>query len=433
MLEVDRLSFSYREDKKIFTDLSLELERREFTGIIGPNGSGKSTLLKNLSRLYEPDGGSIYLDGRSLNRLSAGQLARRLAVVPQEMRINFQFTVYDLVMMGRNPYQNRWGSVSEKDRDEVERAMALTDVRKFRDKTIDELSGGERQRVIIARALAQAPELLLLDEPASNLDINYKSEIFDLLSYLNRESNLTILVVSHDLNLAAQYCRRLVLLDNGEIHSQGSPDKVLTEENIGSVYEAGVVVEKNQITGRPYVTVLPRKHRKYQSLSAAGDRVHVICGGGNAGNLLQRLYFAGFEVSCGVINQGDSDWNTARRFGFDTVDIPPFAYLDEEALEENAGRIERAELVLVGDLPFGHGNVDNLLQLKEFPDKDIIMLNRRDIEVRDYTGGQAAEIWNELTARQNVKTARREEEMLSIVENLLTGGTRKNEAREESG
>ncbi len=167
----------------------------EFIAIIGPNGSGKSTLIKNLSNIIKPDKGSIYLDYKNLNDLSAQDLAKKLSVVPQNTNVDFDFTVYDLIMMGRNPYQNRWGKITDNDREVVIEAMKLTDTFQFKDRRLMNLSGGEKQRVIIARALAQEPEVLLLDEPTSSLDINYQGEIFDLLSYLNNKKNITIIIV----------------------------------------------------------------------------------------------------------------------------------------------------------------------------------------------------------------------------------------------
>ncbi len=419
MLKVDNLSFSYQNNEKIIKELNLIIEREEFAGIIGPNGSGKSTFIKNLSNLFEPDDGVIYLEGRKLNRLSASELARQMAVVPQQTVINFNFSVYDLVMMGRNPYQDRWGSIDDNDRQVVEEALTLTDTRQFRSKSIDQLSGGERQRVIIARALAQSPEILLLDEPTSSLDINYQGEIFDLLSYLNNERELTIVVVSHDLNLSGQYCQRLILFEEGEIYAAGTPENVLTEDNINEVYDANVIIKDNQFTGRPFITVMPGEYSDYHCKFKSTGCIHLICGGGNAKNLLQKLYFHGFRVSCGVINKGDSDWDLAKDLGFEMVDIDPFAYIDENALQRNKEKISSAEVVLVSDLPFGHGNLDNLIQLKEFDDKDIIMLNKRNIARRDYTEGKAIEVWQDLVEKDNVYTADSEDEMMNKIFRLL--------------
>ncbi len=420
MLKAENLSFSYQSGSRILKELNIIVESGEFTGIIGPNGSGKSTFIKNICNLFHPDSGVIYLNSRRLNQMSAGELARSMAVVPQETNISFNFTVYDLIMMGRNPYQDRWGRIDDEDRKKVEEAMRLTDVRDFRDKTIDQLSGGERQRVIIARALAQSPEILLLDEPTSSLDINYQGEIFDLLSYLNRERDLTIIVVSHDLNLSGQYCQRLILLKDGRVYTSGSPGEVLTEDNINEVYEARVIVEDNQLTGRPFISIMPREQGDYLEKLEGAGRVHVICGGGNAQKLLQRLYHCGFKVSCGILNQGDSDWDLARRLGFEIVDIPPFAYIEEEDLSKNRERLSECEVILVADLPFGHGNAGNLLQLQEVEDKEIIFLQRRSIEERDYTDGKAAAVWESLISRDNTHTVSDVEEMIERTSQLIT-------------
>src|SRR6056297_875186 len=235
MINIKKLEFKYG-NIDILKKIDLFLDEESFVGIIGPNGSGKSTLLKNISNVLQPNKGSVIIDNILLSKYRAKDLAKKIAVVSQDTNIDFNFNVYDIIMMGRNPYQDRWGRITVKDKEMVKRAMTLTDTYSLSEKNINELSGGERQRVIIARALAQDPEILLLDEPTSNLDINYQGEIYDILSYLNKELSITIVAVSHDLNLTAQYCEKLVLLDEGQIHSVGTAEEVLTEENIAGVY-----------------------------------------------------------------------------------------------------------------------------------------------------------------------------------------------------
>ncbi|MFW6270703.1 MAG: ABC transporter ATP-binding protein, partial [Bacillota bacterium] len=199
MIKADKLNYSYQQNKKILKNINFAITRKQFVGLIGPNGCGKSTLLKNISNILKPESGTVYLNKKLLNEYNSKDLAQKMAVVPQETYINFNFTVYDLIMMGRNPYQDRWGKVKKRDKKIIREAMNLTDTYHFKDKMVNTLSGGEKQRVIIARALAQKPRILLLDEPTASLDINYQGEIYDLLSYLNKELDLTILSVSHDL------------------------------------------------------------------------------------------------------------------------------------------------------------------------------------------------------------------------------------------
>src|SRR6056297_2468414 len=300
MLKLKGIDFSYGE-QQILHQINFHLKENEFIGIIGPNGSGKSTLLKNISKLLSPDSGYIYLDKGLLNEYSYKELARKMAVVPQDTEINFNFSVYDLVMMGRNPYQDRWGRVTETDKNKVEEALELTDTKKFKDKSIQKLSGGERQRVIIARAIVQEPELLLLDEPTASLDINYQRNIFDLISDLNDELEMSVLAVSHDLNLISQYCERLILLNKGKIHSIGEVEEVITKENISEVYNTDVDIKYNPITERPYVIIIPRQ-RGSQKIVDKDFHIHLICGGGTGKNIMNILKDLKVNVTCGVLN-----------------------------------------------------------------------------------------------------------------------------------
>lgn len=415
MIKVENLNFKYG-DREILKEINLIFNTREFVAIIGPNGSGKTTLLKNISNVIVPDSGYIYLEKKLLNNYSPKELAKKMAVVPQDTSVDYNFSVYDLVMMGRNPYQDRWGRVNSKDREIVREVMELTDTLKFKSKKINELSGGERQRVIIARALAQKPEVLLLDEPTSSLDINYQGEIFDLLKLLNRELNLSIILVSHDLNLTSQYCDRLILLKEGSIYKIGTPEEVLTENNIKNVYQAEVTIKRNPLTARPYIIINPaRKERRKRE---ADKKIHVVCGGGSGEFLLEELYNLGFNISCGVINQGDNDWVVAKKLNLDLAEIPAFAPIDEESLKYNSKLIMESDLIIVTDTPFGHGNIGNLYLLASLKRKKIILLNKKDIHERDYTNGKAIEYWKYIMEKNEIYLAKDEKEVLSLVEKL---------------
>lgn len=424
MLRIDKLSYSYG-DKRVLEEIDLYIEEGEFIGIIGPNGSGKSTLLKNISNFLKPEAGAIYLNHRILNDYSAIELARQLAVVPQDTYINYNFSVYDLVMMGRNPYQDRWGRVSQEDKEIVREAMELTDILDFKDKGINQLSGGERQRVIIARALAQKPQILLLDEPTASLDINYQQEIFDLLANLNKELGITIIVVSHDLNLSSQYCSKLILLYKRKINKIGNPEEVLTADNIAEVYQTEVMVEKNPLTDRPYIIMIPdRKTRLEQNRAFHPQKegnslkIHVICGGGTGRKLLGLLFQEGFQVSCGVLNQGDADWETAHKYGFKIIEIPPFSAIDFQSLQYNLQLIKEANVVIVSDVPFGPGNLASLEQLTEIKDKKVLLLTGRGIKNRDHTGGQAQKYWDKLIKQENTILINRTAKVFEVIKEL---------------
>jgi len=412
VLKLENIDFSYG-DVKILKKIDFHLKENEFIGIIGPNGSGKSTLLKNISKLLNPDNGFIYLDKNLLNDYSYKELAKKMAVVPQDTKVKFNFSVYDLIMMGRNPYQDRWGRITTEDKRKVNEAMELTDTKKFKNKSIQNLSGGERQRVIIARAIVQEPELLLLDEPTASLDINYQRNIFDLISDLNERLDMSVLAVSHDLNLISQYCDRLILLNDGKIYSMGKVDDVITKENISEVYNTDVDIKYNPITERPYVIIVPRKKGSTKNIKS-DFKVHLICGGGTGKNIMNILKDLKVNVTCGVLNRGDSDWEEAKRLNFDIVEIPPFAPIDKEAMTKNEKKIKNSDLIIVSGTPFGWGNLDNIKVLNNFKNKDIIFIDD-NLDKRDFTDGEFTQILSEIEENNKVYEINNDKELCKFL------------------
>ena len=253
-LEVDRLSFSY-ETVPVLSAISLSIRPGEFVGIIGPNGSGKSTLLRLLAGVSHPSAGTVRLDGRSLRETPRREVARRIAVVPQETTFTFAFSALEVVLMGRSPHLGRLSLEGPEDMKIARHAMRATDTWYLRDRRMDALSGGEKQRVVIARALAQEPSILLLDEPTTALDVRHQVDIYRLLHRLHSDSGLTVLLVSHDLNLAAKVCQRLVLLCKGKIECDGPPSAVIRAELLSSVYGTELHVQTDPAGGAPVVIV----------------------------------------------------------------------------------------------------------------------------------------------------------------------------------
>jgi len=258
MLRVEGLSGGYGKEA-VIKGVSFEVKRGDFLGIIGPNGSGKSTLLRLMSRALLPQGGEVFFIDREITRMRLKELCRKVAFVPQDTVINFSFSIWEIVLMGRIPHLKRLQHETENDFAVAKQALVSTDSFHLRGKRIDELSAGERQRVIVAKALTQEPLLLLLDEPTSHLDIGYQIEILDLLKRLNRENHLTVVVVLHDLNLALEYCQRIILLNEGRIFTSGSPQEVVTSQNIESVYKTRAVVRKDPESLRPYVILVSKE------------------------------------------------------------------------------------------------------------------------------------------------------------------------------
>ena len=260
ILRADRLSVGYH-DRQVLHDVSFELRRGELCGLLGPNGSGKSTLLKTLAGVLRAWSGRAELFGADVVALSPRAIARRVAVIPQGVSILFPFTVEEVVAMGRHPHLGRFEREGRGDREAVARALDETDTAALAGRPMDELSGGERQRVVIARALAQEPELLLLDEPTTHLDINHQVEVFELLARLNRERGLTVLAISHDVNVCAEYCRRLMVLREGRLAGDGTPAELVTPELVRAVYGASVSVLANPTSGAPLIAVASRRDR----------------------------------------------------------------------------------------------------------------------------------------------------------------------------
>ena len=260
LVKICDLSFGYKACE-ILHKVSLCLKKGEILGIVGPNGSGKSTLIKLISGLYVPWKGEVFLKDRPVASYSRKEIARSIASVSQEIEKDFPFTVREVVAMGRAPYMGRFAIENEVDKAIIEEAMELTDILHYAHRFPYQLSGGERQRMVIARALAQEPEILLMDEPTSHLDLNHQMEINSLIMRMKEEKGLAVVYVTHDLSSAAECCSRIILLGEGQIHAEGTPEVVITAKNIDAVYGCRALVDKNPETGRPRVTPLMRSAR----------------------------------------------------------------------------------------------------------------------------------------------------------------------------
>ncbi len=242
----------------VIKDISFSTTSGSFVGIIGPNGAGKTTFLRMLSRVLHPAAGRITVDGKDIYKMPIKEFAASVAFVSSESGVMFPFTCLEIVMMGRFPYLHPLRGESERDLAAVERAIEMTDCSDLVSRQIDQLSAGERQRVFIARALAQGPRLIFLDEPTAHLDISHQVQILDLIKDLSERENITIVAVFHDLNLASEYCDTLMLMDGGRIAALGAPKEVISYELIEKVYKTVVVVRDNPVSGKPYVLLAPR-------------------------------------------------------------------------------------------------------------------------------------------------------------------------------
>ncbi|MFH0771608.1 MAG: ABC transporter ATP-binding protein [Candidatus Omnitrophota bacterium] len=260
VLTVENIVSGYA-DKIVIDGVSFFADKGEFVGVIGPNGAGKSTLLKTMSRSIHPKKGDVLFEGKDIFKLPRKEFARSIAFVGQDTAVTFAFTALEIALMGRFPYLRAFQSESEKDLSAVRRALRITDCEDFLDRDINQLSAGERQRIFIAKALAQEPRLILLDEPTSHLDISHQIQIMDILKDLSEKDGICVVSVFHDLNLASEYCDKLLLVKDGRIYAQGRPSEVLRYEILEDVYKTVVIVQENPFSKKPYILLAPRAGR----------------------------------------------------------------------------------------------------------------------------------------------------------------------------
>ncbi|WFN34047.1 ABC transporter ATP-binding protein [Methanogenium sp. S4BF] len=356
MIDVEDLCAGYG-GKDIIGEITFAAGKGAFIGIIGPNGSGKTTLLKAISRVLNVSGGVVTLEGRAITDFGQKELARTVGVVPQETAMNFSYTVADIVMMGRFPHKERFAKENADDYRIVREAMEVTNVAHLADRPVTDISGGERQRVIIARALAQQPRVILLDEATAHLDINHQVEILSIVRDLGE--GVTKIGVFHDLNLAAEFCDRIVLMAGGRIRAMGTPAEVLTMERLRDEYGITAMVQTNPVTGRPLVTPLSEGVPP----ALRGARIHIISGGGTGAGLMYTLTAAGCLLTAGVLSPMDSDFAAASRLGIPCITVPAFAPITPAVCEALGVYLDEADAVILTAMPVGEGNLPNIQAL----------------------------------------------------------------------
>lgn len=249
-ITVKNLSFCY-DGKEILKDINLDFCKGYFYSIIGPNGSGKSTFIKNISKLISPRQKSVFIDNKDICNFNTRSLSKIMALIPQDTSIDYEFTVFDIVMMGRSPYKRRFEDFNKKDEKIIEKYMRLTRTWEIRDKLITELSGGEVQRVVAARALSQETDIILLDEPTSHLDIQYQIEFLNVFKSLKKDK--IIIAVLHDLNLASIFSDEIILINKGKVIAKGTPWQVINKKNIESVYNIPIEIIENPVSKCPHI------------------------------------------------------------------------------------------------------------------------------------------------------------------------------------
>jgi iron complex transport system ATP-binding protein len=388
------------DGRPVLGPVDLQVDRGAFLGVLGPNGSGKTTLLRALSGVVKPNAGEARLLGDPIEQYRAADLARLVGVVPQHFTLDFSFTVAEMVAMGRFAHSVRHARVPEElsraadpkgpttssDEAAVTAALAATGLSALANRPVTKLSGGERQRALIAQTLAQESPILLLDEPLNNLDLNHQLEVMQLLVRLHRAGR-TIVVVLHDLNIAAQYCEQMVLLDGGRVAAMGSAEEMLDPKVILEVFRVRVAVHRHG--SRPYLT--PLWSKADQSAEGETAKVHVLAGGGAASELLEELVLNGFTPSVGVVSVFDTDYQTAERYELEVVSAPPFQAFPAEAVARMERLARDSDVLVVAPVFFGTGNMELLRVALEMAraGRPVVFLDADSVDRRDLTGGEA--------------------------------------------
>lgn len=415
LLQVDGISFGYNSQPLLY-DMHMRVGTGEMIGLLGPNGSGKTTLLRLISGVLRPQQGKILFEGRDLQAWGRRGIARRIAVVPQELRVPFAFTVEEMVSLGRTPFIHLLGTRNKHDISIVQEAMQSTEIAALAGRIFNELSGGERQRVIMAMALAQQPALLLLDEPTSHLDIKYQIEILELVQRLNRRLGVTVIAAMHDLNLAARYFPRLLLFQRGIVADAG-PAEVLEPRLLRRVY--GIDVQVGIVRGAEHLSVLPPGEAgpRIEQEQSARPRVHIMAGGGSGALLMRGLADAHIPFIAGALNIGDSDHALALRLASEVITEQPYAPVSMEVLEQVRASLMQASLLILCPMPVGPGNLSLLQEAAAAakrglpvvlfaPDASAVpgeslhaegrLLEDTGIVSRDYTNGEGVKLIREM-------------------------------------
>lgn len=403
-------------EREILKDVTLSIHEGEFAGLIGSNGTGKSTLIKCVSGLLSPKRGNITICGKENSSLKSQQRAQMVAVVPQSYHVDYDFTVEEIVMMGRNPYLSFRQKEGPIDREIVENAMEMTNTENFRGRYYNELSGGERQRVVLARAIAQQPKILLLDEPTSALDVHHQIEVMELITRLNREGHMTILAVLHDLNMASRFCQRMIMLQQGTVAVDGTPQEVINRQNMESLYEMKLMIRESPLFHKP--EIVPIRVTPEEKVPVP-RHIHMICGATEAVRLIEELDAKGYTLTAGVLNKQSEDWNICQALGIRCVDIEPFTPVTAEKQAENLELMKNADIVLVAGIPFGESNIMNLHGLEKTPGKLFI---HRDALFRDYTDGKLAKQIDRLEKAKRIVYIETNKEFLDILKRTESPG-----------
>ena len=383
--------------RAVLHDLSFDAAPGEFVAIAGPNGSGKTTLLRTVLGFLEPTRGGVDLFGRPVASLSVKERARLVAWVPQSEQARDDVPLIDYVLYARYPYHGVLDGETDTERTLARNALASVGLAELAQTGLLSISGGERQRATLARALVQATPVLLLDEPTAHLDIAHQLDILGRVRDLAKERSVTVLAALHDLNLAARYADRILVLSRGRLVADGPPAAVLSAELVARVWGVSADLHTEPRSGVPYLV----PHHLLASVSRdatapALGPVHVVGGGGAASPILRALVEEGFTVTAGALHLLDTDSETAEALGIASAIEGPFAPLGPEARERHRLLRRSARAIVVAPFVVGPSNLANLADLVDSPGTPLFLLRRPPIGERDFAGGRATEAYSKL-------------------------------------
>ena len=345
-ISTENLTVGY-DGVPLIKDIEIGVHRGEILTLIGPNGSGKSTILKSMIRQLKIIAGTVVLDGQSVTQFSERELSKKLAIVMTERMRAELMTCWDVVATGRYPYTGRLGILSDEDRQKVDEAIKMVHAEDYADSPFDRISDGQRQRLLLARAICQEPEVVVLDEPTSFLDVRHKLELLDVLKTMVRTKNVAVVMSLHELDLAQKISDRVVVVANRRVDRYGTPEEIFEDEYICRIYG----IEKGSYNAQ-FGTV--------EMEPAEGDpRVFVIGGGGSGIPVYRALQRSGIAFTAGILQENDLDWPVAKALAAETVSVPAFRLPDEAAVERAKELIDQCGSVICCTETFGECNLAN--------------------------------------------------------------------------
>ncbi len=381
--------------RRVLDEVSIKVDPGELVGIVGPNGSGKTTLLRAMAGLIPFENGKIIVGGTDLHQLRSRDRARQVAYMPQSTS-SHSFTALEFVLMSRYPHLGMFKLEGRSDIGIAKKAMEQTGTLQFADRRLQTLSGGERQRIALARVLAQQANLLLLDEPTASLDMQHQL-LTMTTARKQAESGTAVVLVLHDLSLAARYCDRLVLLNDGEVAREGSPWDVISQVSLRDVFSVDAAVEPDALSGRPSISLLGLAESSSRAAERSHLRVHMICGAGSGRDVMHRLVLEGHTVTACVLGKGDADRQTATRLGIEHIPSSPFSVVTLEQDAAHRVLVRNADVTVICEMAVGPGNLRNLEAAAE--SKRLLLIRRPDDAIWDYTEGYASRVYDELVSR----------------------------------